>query len=63
MGYEEWVIMQRRCKWEWAQQLVIKDNHKWSNAVLKWDPDKQPWPAQRSTGRPKRRWTDDLAAA
>ena len=33
-GYDEWVVLQRRYKWDLAQHLVTTDRHKWSNAAL-----------------------------
>ena len=60
LGAEDWVSMQRRRKWRWAQR-VATDNDKWTWKALLWEPvlDRR-FQARRQQGRPRKRWTDDI---
>ena len=59
---EDWITIQRRRKWKWAQRLASKDYSDWTVCALNWDPTREPsLDARRRKGRPKTRWTDDIA--
>ena len=59
VGYESWVVTQRRKKWRWAKQLATKDPERWAARAAAWNPV---WhlKASRPAGRPKRRWAQDI---
>ena len=58
---DDWITMQRRRKWRWAQKLALTDHFDWTTAALRWDPslDSQ-LKSRRRPGRPRTRWTDDI---
>jgi len=53
-----WVVAQRRRKWRLAGHTPRREDNRWSEAVLGWEPPV----SNRLRGRPCRRWTDDLDA-
>ena len=59
-----WVEQARRRKWRWAQKTYCEGKHKWTDAVLMWNPQVHfdpPKPtARRKQAAPKKRWTDEL---
>ena len=61
LNLEDWVTMQRRRKWRFAQKVFTSDPFEWTNTAFHWDPTLDPQlHAHRRTGRPKTRWMDDL---
>ena len=58
---EDWVALQRRGKWRWAQKIATSTQDSWGPIVLKWDPSPHLGVFRsRRTGRPRFRWTDDI---
>ena len=58
---EDWISIQGKRKWKWAQRLALTEAFDWTTEVLKWDPTIDTrLHAQRRSGRPKTRWTDDI---
>ena len=58
---EDWVTLQRRRKWRWANKVAISTQEAWGPLVLKWDPSPHLGVFQnRRIGRPKLRWADDI---
>ena len=55
---DDWVVAQRRRKWRFAGHTARRDDNRFSEAVLGWEP---PF-SHRGRGHPSRRWTDDLDA-
>ena len=62
LGLEDWISIQRRYKWRWAQKVATDTHGKWTAKVLTWDPTLDVrCTAKRRPGRPQTRWTDDIA--
>ena len=57
---DSWVCQQRRRKWRWAYRVANMDSDRWASQAMSWDPALTSHTARRSTGRPKRRWDDDI---
>ena len=57
---EPWVHQQRRRKWRWAFRVANMDTDRWASQAMYWDPALTSISARRATGRPKRRWDDDV---
>ena len=58
---DDWVSLQRRRKWKWAQKLALCEDSSWATAAIQWDPTLDPrLNSQRRPGRPKTRWADDI---
>ena len=53
---EDWVLAQRRRKWRLAGHTARREDHRWSETMLRW----QPLRSFRAQGRPCKRWSDDL---
>ena len=53
---EDWVMAQRRRKWRLAGHTARREDHRWSETMLGW----QPLCSFRGQGRPCKRWTDDM---
>ena len=61
LGIQDWVSEQRRRKWRWARKVATDDASKWTARALHWDPTLDSrHNARRRTGRPQKRWTDDI---
>ncbi|KAL3271654.1 hypothetical protein HHI36_022128 [Cryptolaemus montrouzieri] len=43
-------------KWRWVGHVARQDREKWTLRVIQWRPRE----TKRSTGRPQRRWIDDI---
>ena len=52
-GVRDWVVDQRRRKWQWAGHIARRCDGRWGRKALDWCPD-----GCRSRGRPVTRWTD-----
>ena len=52
-GVTDWVQLQRSRLWKWAGKVARLENGRWSQEVLKWDPE-----GCRAQGRPRTCWTD-----
>jgi len=58
---EDWVSIQRGRKWQWAYKIA-NDPSRWSGKAVLWNPGYDPkYNAYRKPGRPKKRWSDDIA--
>ena len=55
-GVRDWVVDQRRRKWQWAGHIARRSDGRWGRKVLDWCPH-----GCRSRGRPVTRWTDALS--
>ena len=55
---EDWVVGQRRRKWRLAGHTARRDDHRWSETLLEWEP---PY-SNRQRGHPCKRWSTDLDA-
>ena len=61
LNIEDWVSVQRRRKWRWAQKVANCDGDSWTLEALTWDPYPRIAIAEsRRVGRPAKRWSDDL---
>ena len=58
-GAAEWVLQQRRRKWNLAAKAAASDDGRWTNRLLAWRPWFRTLP-RRGVGRPVKRWDDDL---
>lgn len=54
----DWVLEQRRRKWQWAGHLMRRTDSRWSTTTLLWTPVG----GQRRVGHPPTRWTDSIEA-
>ena len=52
----DWVVEQRRRKWEWAGHVARRRDGRWTSRMLHW----LPHGGERSRGRPATRWEDEL---
>ena len=57
---EDWVVTQRRYKWQWAAHIASMDHDRWSFLAARWNPDSQ-LSAKRAQGKPKTRWQDNIS--
>ena len=55
---DDWVVTQRRRKWRLAGHTARRDDNRWSETLLGWQP---PY-SNRGCGHPCKRWTSDLDA-
>jgi len=55
---DDWVVAQRRRKWRLAGHTARRDDHRWSETLLGWEPPH----SNRGRGHPCKRWTSDLDA-
>ena len=55
---DDWVVAQRRRKWRLAGHTARRDDNRWSETLLGWQP---PY-SNRGRGHPCKRWTTDLDA-
>lgn len=46
----------RRRKWRWAAKMARMEDDRWAKLINEW----QPRTGKRKTGRPKKRWRDDI---
>ena len=53
---DDWVAAQRRRKWRLAGHTARRDDDRWSEALLGWEPPCSNW----GRGHPCKRWTNDL---
>ena len=61
LNIEDWVSVQRRRKWRWAQKVAKCNGDSWILDALTWDPYPRVSVAEsRRVGRPTKRWSDDL---
>ena len=57
-GVDDWVAAQRRRKWRLAGHTARRQDGRWSETLLDWEPIC----GHRSRGHPPKRWTNDLDA-
>ena len=55
---DDWVVAQRRRKWRLGGHTARRDDNRWSETLLGWEP---PY-SNRGRGHPCKRWTSDLDA-
>jgi hypothetical protein len=55
---DDWVVTQRRRKWRLAGHTARRDDNRWSETLLGWEPPC----SNRGRGHPCKRWTSDLDA-
>ena len=61
LNFEDWISLQRRRKWKWAQKVATSTGDSWILDAVTWDPyPRLSTAASRRVGRPTKRWTDDL---
>ena len=61
LNLEDWVSLQRRRKWKWAQRVATCTGDSWILDAVTWDPYPRVSTAEsRRVGRPAKRWSDDL---
>ena len=53
---DDWIVAQRKRKWRLAGHTARRDDGRWSEVALSWEPS---W-GRRSRGHPVKRWTQDL---
>ena len=59
-GSPNWVILQRKRKWQFARKAAGRTDGRWTCRLLAW----RPWfrcAPRRCVGHPAKRWGDDLA--
>ena len=52
---KDWIVEQRKRKWEWAGHCACRDDNRWTRRLLELE-----LKSQRPRGRPKVRWQDDI---
>jgi hypothetical protein len=52
---EDWVVEQRRRKWQWAGHVARRCDGRWNRILLDWAPT-----GSRARGRPHRRWNEEI---
>ena len=57
-GVDDWVTAQRRRKWRLAGHTARRQDGRWSEKFLDWEP----FCGHRPRGHPPKRWTNDLDA-
>ena len=57
LGGRDWVVEQRRRKWQWAGHIAMRVDGSWGRELLDWMPI-----GRRSKGRPVTKWTSVLKA-
>ena len=56
-----WIEAHKRTKWRMARRIITLPQSRWNKRVFEWQPGLDPTlHTERSVGRPKRRWEDDL---
>ena len=55
---DDWVVAQRRRKWRLAGHTARREDHRWSETMLEWEPAK----SNKRRGHPRKRWTNDMDA-
>ena len=58
LNIDDWIIIQRKQKLDWARKLATEENQTWASRILDWQPD--PCKFGRLQARPRRRWVDDM---
>ncbi|GBP69760.1 Putative uncharacterized transposon-derived protein F52C9.6 [Eumeta japonica] len=46
----------RKLKWQWKGHMLRERKEKWTKLITEW----HPWGSNRSKGRQRKRWEDDL---
>jgi hypothetical protein len=52
---KDWIVEQRKRKWEWAGHCARRDDNRWTRRMLDFQ-----LKSQRPRGRPKARWQYDI---
>ena len=56
-----WIEVHKRTKWRMARRIITLPQKRWNKGVFDWQPGLDTTlRTERSVGRPKRRWEDDL---
>ena len=55
-GLDDWVVSQRKRKWAFAGHVARREDGRWSQKVLQWEP----LDGYRSRGHPIKRWGDAI---
>jgi len=55
---DDWIVAQRRRKWRFAGHTARREDNRWSETLLGWEPPV----SNRERGHPPKRWTNDLDA-
>lgn len=55
VGGQDWIVEQRRRKWQWAGHICRRTDGRWSRLLLDWLPH-----GHRKRGHPETRWKDVL---
>ena len=58
-GLTNWVLAQRKRKWQFAGRTAAQTDGRWTRRLLSWRPWFRCWPRRR-VGHPFRRWSDDI---
>jgi len=59
---DDWKVMLRRRRWRWARKIAEMPDEDWTVMTTRWDPTMDiHMNARRRQGRPKTRWSDDIA--
>ena len=56
-GSQDWIALHRTKKWRFAGHTARIDDNRWTHRLLRWCPVD----GIRLPGRPRKRWSDDLA--
>ena len=60
LDIEEWISIQRKRKWNFAQRVALQSSSRWTHIVAKWQPELTSIRTSRPQGHPKKRWHDDI---
>jgi hypothetical protein len=58
VGLEDWVVLARKRKWQWACKIAKHSDARWTQRILMWEPNE----GFRVVGHPMLRWIDPIDA-